>query len=236
LTEQAAEKPIRIASILFERLDQIDLTGPFEVFSRLTNCSYDIVAKEIRPMKDANGLTITPNQSFAECQDVDVLHIPGGPGQEDLMEDEETLSFIRDKASRATFVFSVCTGALVCGAAGLLRGRKATTHWGFKTLLPHFGAISVDSRVVIDGNLISCAGVTAGIDGALMVACLVRGQAAAEQIQLLMEYAPDPPFNCGAPDVARADLVQSAREALEPLLSRRLATARRCAEKLGIVS
>lgn len=226
---------IRLASILFDGLDQIDLTGPFEVFSRLSNCSYDVVAKQNRPFRDTNGLRILPDKTFDECGDIDVLHIPGGPGQEQLMDDEDTLSFIREKAQGAKLIFAVCTGTLVCGAAGLLRGRKATTHWAFKSLLPYFGATIDHGRVCVDGNLITCAGVTSGIDGALVVASLLRGNHEAKRIQLMMEYAPEPPFNCGSPESADAEVLQSANIILQPLFAARLATAQACATRLNIV-
>ena len=150
------------------------------------------------------------------------------------MEDEEILGFIRRQAAGARFVFSVCTGALICGAAGLLRGKRATTHWNSFDLLPLFGAIPVNERVVIDGNLVCAAGVTAGIDGALRVAALLRGDRAAQGIQLYMQYAPEPPFHCGTPETAPAEVLAAARDASRPLTARRLATAQRVGLQLGL--
>src|SRR5690606_35515429 len=134
--------------------------------------------------KDHKGLVLTPDMTIEESPSLDLLVIPGGPGQQDLMEDARLLSFIREHAERGKALFSVCTGALLCGAAGILRGRHATTHWSVRDLLPYFGAVVHKDRVVIDGNLVSAAGVTACIDGALHVAALLRGNAAAQAIQL----------------------------------------------------
>jgi cyclohexyl-isocyanide hydratase len=150
------------------------------------------------------------------------------------MDDEETLSFIRQQSINAKYIFSVCTGALILGAAGLLRGKKATTHWAAFQLLSYFGAIPVDERVVLDGNLISAAGVTAGIDGALRVAALLCGTQKAQEIQLNIQYAPDPPFNSGSVATAPPEVVSAVRAAYQPLTDARLVTARRIRAKLGI--
>ena len=150
------------------------------------------------------------------------------------MNDHVTLSFIRDQARNARYVFSICTGALLCGAAGLLRGVKATTHWAAFHLLQHFGAIPVNSRVVVDGKHVSAAGVTAGLDGSFRLISLLRGDVLAQQIQLLIEYAPEPPFNAGSPFTAPADIVTTVRNSLEKVTARRLTTARRVASRFGI--
>lgn len=150
------------------------------------------------------------------------------------MEDEAALSFIAKHAEAAKCVFSVCTGALVCGAAGLLKGKKATTHWASVQFLKYFGATFVDERVVVDGNLVCAAGLTAGIDGALRVAALLRGEAAAKAIQLDIQYAPEPPFDCGHPDKAPKEIVATQRAAFRPLTEKRLATAKKVAAKLGV--
>jgi cyclohexyl-isocyanide hydratase len=166
---------LQMGSLLFEGLDQIDLTGPFEVLSRVPNSTYRIYAKTPHSVRDMNGLQLTPDAALADAPPLDVLHVPGGFGQEALMEDEEVLAWIRRQAAGACSIFSVCTGALLCGAAGLLKGRRATTHWNSFHLLPFFGAIPVDRRVVVDGSCIFAAGVTAGIDGALRLAAELRG-------------------------------------------------------------
>jgi cyclohexyl-isocyanide hydratase len=228
------DQPLQIGSLLFEGLDQIDLAGPFEVLSRVPNATYRIYAKSAAPVRDVNGLRLAPDASLAEAPQLDVLHVPGGPGQEACMDDEEVLDWIRRQAAGARIVFSVCTGALLCGAAGLLNGRRATTYWAALHLLPYFGAIPVEERVVVDGNLVCAAGVTAGIDGALKVAALLRGDRAAETIQLYMQYAPEPPFDAGSPDTAPLEVTAAVRNATAEIMARREKTARRVAERLGI--
>src|ERR1700684_2471866 len=166
---------LQIGSLLFEGLDQIDLTGPFEVLSRIPNSTYRLYGKTAAPIRDLKGLRLTPDATLSEAPQLDVLHVPGGFGQEALMEDAEGLDWIRWQAAGARNIFSVCTGALLFGAAGLLKGKRATTHWASFHLLPFFGAIPVNERVVIDGNWVFAAGVTAGIDGALSLASILRG-------------------------------------------------------------
>jgi cyclohexyl-isocyanide hydratase len=225
---------LQIGSLLFEGLDQIDVTGPFEVLSRLPNSTYRIFAKTAKPVRDVRGLRLTPDASLADAPQLDVLHVPGGPGQEAVMDDEDVLGWVKRQATGARCIFSVCTGALICGAAGLLEGRRATTHWAAFHLLPHFGAIPVNERVVVDGNMVLAAGVTAGIDGALRVAAELRGGAAAEAIQLYMQYAPEPPFNSGTLETAPAAIVDEARRAVEAITKQREITVRRVARRLGI--
>jgi cyclohexyl-isocyanide hydratase len=176
---------------------------------------------------DVKGLILTPQIALADAPQLDVLVVPGGEGVNELMEDDMTLAFIRKQAAGARIVFSVCTGALVCGAAGLLKGRRVTTHWASFHLLEHFGALPVNERVVTDGNLVSAAGVTAGIDGALTVAARLRGEFAAQRIQLQIQYAPEPPFNSGTPETAPAAVLEAQRVALKELLDSRLAIIKR---------
>ena len=226
---------LQIGSLLFEGLDQIDLTGPFEVLSRIPNSTYRIYGKTADPVRDVRGLRLTPDAALADAPPLDVLHVPGGFGQEALMEDAQVLDWIRQQAGGACSIFSVCTGALLCGAAGLLKGRRATTHWASFHLLPFFGAIPVNERVVVDGSYIFAAGVTAGIDGALRLAAELRGDDAAQTIQLYMEYAPKPPFNSGTPETAPPAILQQARLSVQDMTARREATARRVAARLGVV-
>ena len=225
---------LRIGSLLFEGLDQIDLTGPFEVLSRIPNSTSRIYGKTPATVRDLNGLRLTPDGILADAPPLDVLHIPGGFGQEALMEDEVVLEWIRQQAAGARSVFPVCTGALLCGAAGLLVGRRATTHWASFHLLPCFGAIPVDERVVVDGNWVFAAGVTAGIDGALRLAAELRGDAVAQTIQLQMAYAPEPPFDSGTPTTAPAAILEQARHSLRDITAQRRQTALRVATRLGI--
>jgi cyclohexyl-isocyanide hydratase len=225
---------LHIGSLLFEGIDQIDLTGPFEVLSRIPNATYRLYGKTAAPVRDLKGLRLAPDAALAEAPPLDVLHVPGGFGQEALMEDAEVLGWIRQQASGACSIFSVCTGALICGAAGLLKGRRATTHWSAFHLLPFFGAIPVNERVVVDGAWVFAAGVTAGIDGALRLAAELRGDATAQAIQLHMVYAPEPPFDSGTPETAPAAIVEQARRSARAITEQREQTARRVAAKLGI--
>jgi len=225
---------LHIGSLLFEGIDQIDLTGPFEVLSRIPKATYRIYSKTAASVRDLKGLRLTPDATLADAPPLDVLHVPGGYGQEALMEDAEVLGWIRQQASGACSIFSVCTGALICGAAGLLKGRHATTHWASLHLLPFFGAVPVNERVVVDGAWVFAAGVTAGIDGALRLAAELRGEETAQAIQLQMAYAPEPPFNSGTPETAPVAVLKQARRSLRAITVQREQTARRVATKLGI--
>ena len=227
---------LQIGSLLFEGLDQIDLTGPFEVFSRIPNSTYRVFGKTTAPVRDARGLRLIPDAALTEAPRLDLLNVPGGPGQEALMDDEEVLGWIRNQAAGARCLFSVCTGALICGAAGLLKRRRATTHWSAMHLLPFFGAIPMDKRVVTDGNMVFAAGVTSGIDGALQVAADLRGDVVAQAIQLAIEYAPEPPFSSGTPESAPAAVLEQVRSSYRALTEQREQTARRVGERLGIAA
>ena len=227
---------LQIGSLLFEGIDQIDITGPFEVLSRLPNFTYRIYGTTLSPVRDVQGFRLMADAVLSDAPQLDVLHVPGGGGQEALMDNEGVLGWLRQQAGGARCVFSVCTGALICGAAGLLKGRRATTHWSAHDLLPYFGATPINERVVLDGNWVFAAGVTAGIDGALRVAAELRGDKVAQRIQLGMEYAPEPPFSSGTPDEAPADVLAEARKAGAEGAAQRLATARRVAARLGIPS
>jgi cyclohexyl-isocyanide hydratase len=202
---------IRIGLLVFPRVQQLDLTGPYEVFASLPEAEMHLPAASLAPVVSATGLVLTPTVTLAECPQLDVLCVPGGVGVNALLRDEAVLGFVRRQAAGARFVTSVCTGALVLGAAGLLRGKRATTHWAAHDLLAGFGAIPVRARVVRDGGLVSGGGVTAGIDFALTVVAELAGQAAAEAIALQLEYAPAPPFDGGSPDRASAGVLAAAR-------------------------
>jgi cyclohexyl-isocyanide hydratase len=234
MTAFAEAGHLHIGAVIFPAVDQSDFTGPFEVLTRLPGSTFHVVAKEKRPLRDMNGLILTPEEAFSDAARLDVLVVPGGHGQEALMEDQVTLAFLREQAATARHVFSICTGALLCGAAGLLRGVRATTHWSAFHLLPYFGAIPVDERVVVDGKMVSAAGVTAGLDGALRLAALLRGDRVAQQIQLAIEYAPAPPFDCGTPRTASREILEDANRAVREIAEARLATAIRVAARLGI--
>lgn len=230
-----SDQPVlEIGSLVFDDLDQIDLTGPFEVLSRLPGARHRLYAKTLEPVRDVMGLRIVPDATLADTTRIDVLHVPGGPGQEALMSDEAVLGWLRERAASARNVFSVCTGALLLGGAGLLHGRRATTHWASHDLLPLFGATAVDARVVVDGDWIFAAGVTAGIDGALTLAAQMCGVETAQRIQLDIAYAPEPPFDSGTPDKAPASVLAAARAAGAGLRRRRELTAARFADRLGV--
>jgi cyclohexyl-isocyanide hydratase len=225
---------LNIGAIVFPNVDQMDFTGPFEVLVRVPNSRFHILWKQREPVRDMHGLIITPDTTLAESPRLDVLVVPGGYGQEALMSDNEVLQFIQEQALGTRYVLSVCTGALLCGAAGLLQGVRATTHWSAFHLLGYFGAVPVNGRVVVDGKHVSTSGVTAGIDGALRVAALVRDERVAQQIQLSIEYEPDPPFKSGTPATASQDVVEAVRASIQGITSVRHATARRLAPLFGI--
>jgi cyclohexyl-isocyanide hydratase len=205
---------LQIGILIFPRVQQLDLTGPYEVFASVPGAAVHLVWKDRSPITSATGLALAPTMTFDECPDLDVLCIPGGGGVNALLQDAEVLGFVRAQAARARYVTSVCTGSFVLGAAGLLKGRRATTHWFSHDLLAKFGAIPVQGRVVRDGNLITAGGVTAGIDFGLTVVAELVGQAQAEAIQLALEYAPQPPFRAGTPDAAPPAVLATVRENL----------------------
>jgi len=211
----------RIGMLLFPRLTQLDLTGPYEVFARMPDTQVHLVAQSLAPVASDHGLAIVPHTTFAACPPLDVLCVPGGYGIMDAIECRATIAFLRERAPTAQYVTSVCTGALVLGAAGLLAGYRATTHWLSLDLLPIVGATPVAERIVIDRNRITGGGVTAGIDFALAVAARLRGEEAARAIQLMLEYDPAPPFDSGSPRSAPASLVARTTEAMREVLEDR---------------
>lgn len=197
--------------LLYPGLTQLDLTGPFEVLHRLPETTVHLVWRSRAPVEADSRMAIMPSTTFADCPPLDVLFVPGGPGQQALMTDDEVLGFVRTRGRAARWVTSVCTGALVLGQAGLLEGRRATTHWAYLELLPLFGAIPIADRVVLDGNLVTAGGVTAGIDFGLRLAATLRGDELAKLVQLSLEYDPAPPFASGHPRTADPALVEQLR-------------------------
>ena len=210
-------QPLSVGCLVFERMDQIDFTGPFELLSRMPDTTVQIIGKKPTPIRDVQGLRLTPDVRIAEAGIFDVLLVPGGYGQLALMHDEEVLDLIRKHAEKEKLLFSACTGALLCGAAGVLVGRQVTTHWSARHLMRYYRAALVDARVAVDGNLISAAGVTAGLDAALALVSLLRGDAAAQEIQLSVEYAPNPIFHSGTPESAPAEVLESFQKRYEPI-------------------
>ncbi len=210
---------LHIGMLLFPRLTQLDLTGPFEVLHRLPDARVHLLWKDEEPVRAESGLAIVPTGTLAGCPPLDVLFVPGGRGQIELTNDDEVLSFLSAQGRAARYVTSVCTGSLLLGAAGLLDGYEATTHWAYLDFLPAFGARPVRRRVVVDRNRITAGGVTAGIDFGLRLVADLAGEALAQAIQLRLEYDPHPPFAGGHPDSADPALVGTVRDSFAASLA-----------------
>ena len=223
----------QIGLLLFPNLAQLDLTGPYEVFTKFPDTEVHLLWKTLDPVTAGGGMRLLPTTTFAESPQLDLICVPGGAGINPLLNDEETLDFVRRQASETRYVTSVCTGSLVLGAAGLLRGKRATTHWMSLPMLAAFGCEPVAERVVVDGNVITGGGVTAGIDFALTVAGEMFGAEVARRIQLGIEYDPQPPFDAGAPQRADASVVAAVREAAAARQGEREAAVERAAARLG---
>src|SRR5262245_43705384 len=210
-----------IGMLLFPNLTQLDLSGPHEVFARMPDTRVLLLAEATAPVRSESGLLLQPDLPLDQAPQLDVLFVPGGRGVGEAIRSGRTLDFLRSQAERARYVTAVCTGSLVLGAAGLLRGYRATTHWLSLDLLPLVGATPVRERVVVDRNRITGGGVTAGLDFGLRVAAELHGETAAQEIQLLLEYDPAPPFQAGSPDSAPPELVERLREQRRPLQEQR---------------
>jgi len=192
---------MQIAILIFDKLTALDAIGPYEVLSRLPGAELSFVAKEAGPKRsDTGALGLSADRSLAELPDPEILLVPGGEGNRPLLGDEEVLEWVRAAHESSTWTTSVCTGSLVLGAAGLLDGKRATSHWAYRDSLRRYGAEPVAERVVVDGRIVTAAGVSAGIDMALQLAALVAGEQVARAIQLGIEYDPDPPFDSGSPE------------------------------------
>jgi len=213
---------LNIGFVIFPNLTQLDFTGPLQVLHRLPGANTHIVAGGREPIPSDCGLSLVPTATFEDCPPLDLICVPGGFGVSGAIADRATIDFVRRQGARAKYVTSVCTGAFVLGVAGLLDGRRATTHWAYTSLLPLVGATYEKARVVRDGNVFTGGGVTAGIDFALAVAAEVAGAEVAQRIQLSIEYDPAPPFNCGNPDSAPP----AVRDRLGASYEKRLATFR----------
>jgi cyclohexyl-isocyanide hydratase len=224
---------LRSGLLVFPNLTQLDLTGPYEVLARLPGAETLLLWKNLDPVRSEHGLTILPMATLESSGPLDLILVPGGAaGVNALLEDSEVLAFLRRAAAEARYVVGVCTGSLVLGAAGLLRGRRATTHWMSRDLLRSFGAEPVAQRVVVDGKFFTGGGVTAGIDVALTVAAEIAGRAAAEAIQLGIEYDPQPPFASGSPERADPAVVEAVLARAEPRLRDRAERVARAAAAL----
>ncbi len=211
-----------IGMVIFPELTQLDLTGPYDVFGRLPGVQILLVAESLAPVTSDAGLVLTPDITFDDSPQVDILFVPGGKGVFGAMQNKKLLHYLQQQAVHAKYVTSVCTGALVLAAAGLLNGYKATTHWLSLGLLSLFDVEVLEERVVMDRNRITGGGVTAGIDFGLFVVAELAGENAAKEIQLMMEYNPSPPFNAGSPKTAEKEIVDKVIDARKEIQQERL--------------
>lgn len=223
---------MQIGLLLFPNLTQLDLTGPLEVFNRMPDAKTSLIWKTLDPVKADRGLQILPSHTFETAPKLDLICVPGGPGQIELMSDVQTLDYLRKVACDCQWVTSVCTGSLVLAAAGLLDGYRATSHWSSIDQLGLFGATPVSERVVRDRNRFTGAGVTSGIDFALTIAAEIYGEQKAKEIQLGIEYDPAPPFNSGSPVTADADMLSRTKADIAPFIERRRLASENAARAL----
>jgi cyclohexyl-isocyanide hydratase len=230
--EVAMSAPLQIGLLVFPKVTQLDFTGPLQVFGSLPGAKIHLIWKRIEPVPSDSVLVLTPTITFADCPQLDVICVPGGMGTDDLVNDEETLDFLRAQATNAKYITSVCTGSLVLGAAGLLQGFRATTHWSAMQYLPALGALPTKTRVCVDRNRVTGGGVTAGIDFALTLVSLLADRKTAEAIQLRLEYNPAPPFNAGSPDTAPPEVLALMKERMAPYQRQRTDAVHRAAARL----
>ncbi len=203
---------MQIAILIFDKLTALDAIGPYEVLSRLPGAELVFVSTEVGLLRtDTGRLGLHADAVIEDHPEPDVFLIPGGEGNRPLMEDERVLDWVRHAHEHSTYTTSVCTGSLVLGAAGVLQGKRATTHWAYRDRLPEFGAEPVAERFVEDGKVITAAGVSAGIDMALTLVARLFDENVAKAVQLGIEYDPDPPFDSGSPEKAAPELVELIR-------------------------
>jgi cyclohexyl-isocyanide hydratase len=225
--------PLQIGLLIFPKVTQLDFTGPLQVFASMPGAKVHLIWKRIEPVPSDSVLVLTPTTTFVDCPQLDVICVPGGAGINDMVNDTEMLDFLRQQAKGARYVTSVCTGSLVLGAAGLLQGYRAATHWTAMEFLAAFGAVPTDTRVCVDRNRITGGGVTAGIDFALTLVSIMADRQTAEAIQLGIEYNPAPPFNSGSPDTAPPEILARAKERIAPNQLRRADAVKRAAARLA---
>lgn len=228
-------EPLQIGLLIFPKVTQLDFTGPLQVFAGLpaTMAKVHLLCKRIEPVSSDSVMMLTPTMTFAECPQLDVICVPGGFGTNDLVNDEEVLGFLRRQAEAAKYITSVCTGSLVLGAAGLLRGYRASTHWSAMECLAPFGATPTKTRVCVDRNRITGGGVTAGIDFALTLVEMLVDRKTAEAIQLGLEYNPAPPFQSGSPETAPAEVLALVESRIGPRRASRNEAIVRAAARLS---
>ena len=224
---------LQIGIVLFPRVTQLDFTGPLQVFSSVPGARLHLIWKRIEPVPSDSVLTITPTIAFADCPQLDVVCVPGGFGTDDMVNDEEMLAFLRKQAEGAKYITSVCTGSMVLGAAGLLKGYRATSHWTMVDFLSAFGAIPTRTRVCTDRNRVTGGGVTAGIDFALTLVSKLVDTRTAQAIQLRLEYNPAPPFNAGSPDTAPPEILAYMKNKYAAAQERRREVLGRAAARLA---
>ncbi len=202
---------MNIVFVLFDNVTQLDFAGPVQFLSRLPGGKLFVASKDGKPVTTDSGFSILPGRSFTDCPQADIICVPGGHGVREAITDPAIVDFVRDQAAAAKWVTSVCTGAFILGAAGLLQGKRATCHWAYTHLLPLFGATYESARVVRDGNLVTAGGVTSGIDFALELIAIISGEEVARTIQLALEYDPAPPFSGGTPGTTPEQIVFNLR-------------------------
>ena len=226
-------EPLRIAFLLFPNVTQLDLTGPVQVLSRLGDARLDLVWKTLEPVPTDAGFSILPTATLAEIPRADILRVPGGFGVNGVIADDAVMDWVGAIGREAAWVTSVCTGSLILGAAGLLDGYRAGCHWSQRHMLPLFGAEPVAERVVIDRNRVTGGGVTAGIDFALRLTAILRGEDHARSVQLSFEYDPQPPFDSGSPERAGPDIVATVQRRTQALVPTRDDDLRALAKRRG---
>mgnify|MGYP001576504734 FL=1 len=224
---------LQIGILFFPNVTQLDAMGPAQVLSRLPGAKMHMIWKSRDPVTTDSGFAVLPTTTFADCPQLDVICVPGGMGQVALMNDEETLAFLRRQAESARYITSVCTGSLVLAAAGLLKGYRSACHWSVRDELAAFGAVPVAERVVRDRNRLSGGGVTAGIDFGLTLAAELAGEQVAKAIQLMMEYDPKPPFDSGSPEKAGPELVALYKQRTAGMMDQRREANRTAAARLA---
>jgi cyclohexyl-isocyanide hydratase len=220
--------------LLLPGMTQLDLTGPWEVLSRVPDWKIDLIAETMEPVAADKGFTIMPDVTFENAKAYDILAVPGGPGIDVALSNTKVVDFVRSSGTAAEYVFGICTGSLLLGAAGLLQGKRSGGHWQARDLLSSFGAEVSNDRMTIDGNLFTAGGVTSGIDMAIRVVAELEGEDVAQQIQLQIEYDPEPPFNAGTPYVAPQEIIDRALNATTKRRELRIKAVEDAAKGLGV--
>lgn len=203
---------VKAGFFIFDEMQLLDFAAPYDAFSSTPDMEVSLIGESLKPITKMGGLSFSPDHDISTLLPLDVLCIPGGNGVNRFLNNEPVLDFIRKEANEVRFLTSICTGSLILGATGLLKGRKATTHWSAMEFLPLFGAIPVEERVVVDGHIITAGGITAGMDFGLVIIAKLLGEDTAKKTQLLMQYDPEPPFDCGTPEKAPKALVEQLQQ------------------------